>query len=101
MESVQAWLKVVLLGGLYCSCLQVFCPSVSGQVEIPGTVVQISAGDSHSAALTCEGKVYYWGTFRDNSGSFGLTPDGKNQPTPIPLDHDLKVTKIASGIIWF
>jgi regulator of chromosome condensation len=61
--------------------------------------VQISAGDSHSAALTSEGKVYYWGTFRDNSGSFGLTPDGKNQPMPIPLAHHLTVIKIASGIL--
>ncbi len=57
----------------------------------------VSAGDSHAAALTDEGKVYYWGTFRDNSGTFGLTPDGKNHSTPIPLAHHLKVKKIVSG----
>jgi len=98
MESVQVWPKVILLSGLFCSCLQGF--SISGQVEIPGTVVQISAGESHSAALTTEGKVYYWGTFRAYSSRLGLTPDGKDQPLPIPLAHDLKVTKIASGILW-
>ncbi len=62
-----------------------------------GKIIQICAGDSHSAALTSEGKVYYWGTFRDNSGTFGLTPDGQNQPLPIPLAHHLKVRKIVSG----
>ena len=49
--------------------------SFLGEVSLDGKIVQISAGDSHSAALTSEGKVYYWGTFRDNSGTFGLTPD--------------------------
>lgn len=36
-----------------------------GKVKIPGKVVQqISAGDSHSAALTTDGVVYAWGTFK-------------------------------------
>ncbi len=59
-------------------------------------VVQISAGDSHSVALTSAGKVYYWGTFRDSSGSFGLTPRGIEK-LPIPLCHELDVKKVASG----
>ena len=70
--------------------------SFLAEVKLDGKIVQICAGDSHSAALTSDGKVYYWGTFRDNSGSFGLTPDG-NQPSPIPLAHHLKVRKIVSG----
>jgi regulator of chromosome condensation len=69
----------------------------SGEIQLDGKIVQMSAGDSHSAALTSDGKVYYWGTFRDNSGSFGLTADGKSQPMPIPLAHHLKVKKIVSG----
>jgi len=60
-------------------------------------IVQISAGDSHSVALADDGKAYYWGTFRDSSGSFGLTPDGQMQKLPIPLAHHLDVAKIASG----
>ncbi len=70
----------------------------SGEVKLEGKIVQISAGDSHSAALTEDGKVYFWGNFRDNSGNFGLTSDGSNQPLPIPLAHHLKVKKIVSGL---
>ncbi len=62
-----------------------------GRVPIPGKVVQVSAGDSHSVALTEEGKAYYWGTFRDGSGPFGLTEDGDVKRTPVPLAHHLTV----------
>jgi regulator of chromosome condensation len=65
------------------------------------TIVQITAGDCHSAALTSEGRVYIWGSFRENEGKIGLTPDGEDQPYPIPLAHHLKVSKIASGILDF
>ena len=37
---------------------------VPGEVEIPGIVVQISAGDCHTAALLEDGTVYVWGSFR-------------------------------------
>jgi regulator of chromosome condensation len=67
-----------------------------GKVDIPGKVVQICAGDSHSAAMTEDGKAYYWGTFRDSSGSFGLTLRGIEK-TPVPLAQHLELKKIASG----
>ena len=37
-----------------------------GQVQLPLTpkIVQVSAGDSHSAVLLEDGSVYAWGTFR-------------------------------------
>lgn len=35
-----------------------------GKVELDGKVVQISAGDSHSAALLEDGRVFAWGAFR-------------------------------------
>ena len=38
------------------------------KVALDGKVVMISAGDSHSAALTEDGRVFAWGTFRDSSG---------------------------------
>jgi regulator of chromosome condensation len=38
-------------------------------------IIQIASGDSISAALTREGKVYTWGTFRDKNGIFGCTPN--------------------------
>ena len=37
---------------------------VPGKVDLRCRVVQVSAGDSHSAALSEDGKVYAWGTFR-------------------------------------
>ena len=67
-----------------------------GKVEIPGKVVQVSAGDSHTVALTEDGRAFYWGTFRDNSGSFGLTTNGIEK-LPIPLAPQLKIRKISSG----
>ena len=68
-----------------------------GEVKIDGKVVQICAGDGHSVALGEDGKVWYWGTFRDSSGSFGLTPDGAQQKAPVALAHHLDVAKISSG----
>jgi alpha-tubulin suppressor-like RCC1 family protein len=35
-----------------------------GKVDLEGHVVQITAGDSHTAALLADGKVYAWGSFR-------------------------------------
>lgn len=35
-----------------------------GKVSLDEKVVQVSAGDSHTAALTEEGTVFIWGAFR-------------------------------------
>lgn len=35
-----------------------------GPVSLPGVIVQITAGDSHSAALLEDGRVFAWGSFR-------------------------------------
>lgn len=35
-----------------------------GLVELQEKVVQVSAGDSHTAALTDDGRVFVWGSFR-------------------------------------
>lgn len=37
---------------------------VPGKVTLGEKVVQVSAGDSHTAALTEDGSVYIWGSFR-------------------------------------
>ncbi|KAK6622998.1 hypothetical protein RUM43_008850 [Polyplax serrata] len=67
-----------------------------GQVVLPGSVVQVTAGDSHSAALLEDGRVFAWGSFRDSHGAMGLTAQGKEK-RPIQLLSDKVVTKIASG----
>lgn len=35
-----------------------------GKVVLPGKATNISAGDSHTAALLEDGRVFIWGTFR-------------------------------------
>ncbi|RZC43084.1 regulator of chromosome condensation, partial [Asbolus verrucosus] len=67
-----------------------------GEVELPGKVIQMSAGDSHSAALLDDGRVFAWGTFRDSHGNMGLTLKG-NEKLPYEIIQDVHVIKIASG----
>eukprot|EP01134_Creolimax_fragrantissima_P005172 CFRG5172T1 len=68
-------------------------------------VVQVSCGDSHTAALCDDGSVYHWGIFRAADGKFGLKNDDHkkvfvNEPVPVPgLSNrkQVKVIKIVSG----
>ncbi|XP_019741786.1 regulator of chromosome condensation isoform X2 [Hippocampus comes] len=68
-----------------------------GKVALEEKVVQVSAGDSHTAALTEEGNVYVWGTFRDSNGVIGLLDalETTDVPTQVPLTET--VVKVASG----
>lgn len=34
------------------------------KIKLPAKIVQVSAGDSHTAALSEEGRVFMWGNFR-------------------------------------
>ncbi|KAL7747246.1 hypothetical protein RI367_007457 [Sorochytrium milnesiophthora] len=64
-------------------------------------VVKLAAGDSISLALTAEGKVYGWGTFREtNGGVLGFSPDVPRQAYPT-LIKDLEpevIVDIACGV---
>lgn len=66
-----------------------------GIVELPEPVAQVTAGDSHSAALTVSGKVFLWGNFRDSRGQMGLITAGKAEPEPKLVVSD--IVQIASG----
>ncbi|XP_038057576.1 regulator of chromosome condensation-like [Patiria miniata] len=66
------------------------------KVDLAEKVVQVSCGDSHTAALTQEGKVYMWGTFRDCNGPFGLTSEGMEK-LPVQILLKKTVVKISSG----
>ncbi|XP_066191292.1 regulator of chromosome condensation isoform X3 [Sylvia atricapilla] len=68
-----------------------------GPVELQEKVVQVSAGDSHTAALTEDGRVFVWGSFRDNNGVIGLLEPMKTSSIPLLLQLDAPVVKIASG----
>ncbi|KAH8300807.1 hypothetical protein KR059_008535 [Drosophila kikkawai] len=65
-------------------------------VELPGKALRISAGDSHSACILEDGRVYAWGSFRDSHGNMGLTIDG-NKRMPINLLDGQLCNSIASG----
>uniref|UniRef100_A0A8D0DGZ2 Regulator of chromosome condensation 1 n=1 Tax=Salvator merianae TaxID=96440 RepID=A0A8D0DGZ2_SALMN len=80
--------------------------SVPGLVDLKEKVIQVSAGDSHTAALTEDGRVFIWGAFRDENGVIGLLAPlkgGEGQestsgsPVPVELQLDVPVVKIASG----
>lgn len=45
---------------------------VPGKVGLDEKVVQVSAGDSHTAALTEDGAVFIWGAFRVSHSSTHL-----------------------------
>ncbi|XP_061919257.1 regulator of chromosome condensation isoform X1 [Entelurus aequoreus] len=70
---------------------------IPGRVELEEKVVQVSAGDSHTAALTKEGEVYLWGSFRDNNGVIGLLDPLKPSALPLKLPMIETVVKVASG----
>ncbi|KAG9192066.1 hypothetical protein G6011_10800 [Alternaria panax] len=61
------------------------------------TFVDVAAGDSCSFALTTEGAVYGWGTFRKNEGIMGFATDNKTAPRPVYIDGIKKVTQIVCG----
>ncbi|XP_003229442.1 regulator of chromosome condensation [Anolis carolinensis] len=76
--------------------------STPGLVDLKEKVVQVSAGDSHTAALTEDGRVFIWGAFRDENGVIGLLAPQKGEenvgsPLPVELQLDVPVVKIASG----
>ncbi|XP_036395386.1 regulator of chromosome condensation [Megalops cyprinoides] len=68
-----------------------------GKVELAERVVQVSAGDSHTAALTEDGAVFIWGSFRDNNGVIGLLEPMKKCTLPVKVPIEDPVVKIASG----
>ncbi|XP_038567724.1 regulator of chromosome condensation [Micropterus salmoides] len=70
---------------------------VPRKVTLEEKVVQVSAGDSHTAALTEDGTVYLWGSFRDNSGVIGLLEPMKISSVPVKIPMIEPVVKIVSG----
>jgi len=64
----------------------------------PGTVfTQVAAAASASFALTDDGHVYGWGTFRANDGKESFSPTIKRQLRPSLIPSLKGVTKLACG----
>lgn len=66
------------------------------KVELPGSAVRVSTGDSHTACLLSDGRVFAWGSFRDSHGSMGLTLEG-NKRFPVEVVPGGTFVDIASG----
>ncbi|TKA75474.1 hypothetical protein B0A55_04579 [Friedmanniomyces simplex] len=78
--------------------------SIPGEVDFSATevaegarFVQVAAGDSCSFALTDDGRVYGWGTFRGNEGLFGFNPHTEIAHRPILNPDVKKITSITAG----
>ncbi|XP_072890854.1 regulator of chromosome condensation isoform X2 [Hemitrygon akajei] len=69
---------------------------VPSRVLLDEHVVQVSAGDSHTAALTESGQVYIWGSFRDSNGVIGLLEAMKTSSLPQEVPLDVPIVKIVS-----
>ncbi|KHJ35151.1 putative ran exchange factor prp20 pim1 [Erysiphe necator] len=57
----------------------------------------VFAGDSTTFALTTDGRVYGWGTFRGNDGILGFRQDIKTQHKPMLIPELKNITDIACG----
>ncbi|PYH97765.1 Ran exchange factor Prp20/Pim1 [Aspergillus ellipticus CBS 707.79] len=67
--------------------------AISSEIFPDNTIfVEVAAGDSSSFALTDDGQVYGWGTFRSNDGILGFDASHKVQLTPklIPSLKEIK-----------
>jgi len=68
-----------------------------------GTVfTQVAAGDSASYAVTDEGLVYGWGTYRNDQGIWGFTVDStgnliKEQKTPVQIANLKNIVQVSCG----
>jgi len=57
-----------------------FCPGVVADELLPLTVLQISTGDSHCAALSQDGTVWAWGIFGVSSLLEGILHGSRGLP---------------------
>lgn len=66
------------------------------KVNLPNECLRITAGDSHSAFLLKDGRVFACGSFRDSHGTMGLNIKGKQQ-FPVEVVPGEEFVDIKSG----
>ncbi|KAJ6781403.1 hypothetical protein PWT90_02240 [Aphanocladium album] len=72
--------------------------AVDDEFFAPGTkFVQVVASDSATFALTQDGRVYGWGTFRSSDGVLGFTESINIQLRPMLMPTLKNITALAAG----
>lgn len=64
---------------------------------IPGKIVSVSCGGTHTMALTAEGKVYAFGDGRNGQLGLGNKTLQSNKPQLIPFVEGIKIAKVVCG----
>ncbi|RYO75151.1 hypothetical protein DL766_005204 [Monosporascus sp. MC13-8B] len=68
-----------------------------GSLDKKPNFVQVAATNSASFALTDDGYVYGWGTFRGSDGIFGFSPEVEVQARPVKVAGLENITTLAAG----
>lgn len=71
-------------GALGCQPVEESENYIPTLVNIPERIIEISAGDSFSVALSASGNVYIWGVFRDSNGIVGNVIEN---PTKLNIEN--------------
>ncbi|KAG5361742.1 Protein pim1 [Yarrowia sp. C11] len=71
--------------------------SIPALVDTEQRFVKIEASDSLSLALTAEGDVWAWGSFRNSQGTMGFSDKVKIQDRPAKIEELSNVAAIAAG----
>ncbi|XP_029841774.2 X-linked retinitis pigmentosa GTPase regulator isoform X2 [Ixodes scapularis] len=64
---------------------------------IPGKIVSVSCGGTHTMALTAEGKVYAFGDGRNGQLGLGNKTTQSSKPQPIPFPEGIKIARVVCG----
>jgi alpha-tubulin suppressor-like RCC1 family protein len=89
--------QVGVAGSGTCSVFGVAqpCATRPERVALSGSVAKVAAGESHTCALTAEGKAYCWG--RNDWGQLGIGRFGGTAAVPTPVLGALRFRDIAAG----
>lgn len=71
--------------------------SIPALVDTDLRFAKIEASDSLSIALTAEGDVYAWGSFRNSQGTMGFSDNVKIQERPAKIETLSNIASIAAG----
>ncbi|KAI0477567.1 RCC1/BLIP-II [Xylariaceae sp. FL0804] len=68
-----------------------------GEISHEDIITQVAATDSASFALTDDGFVFGWGTFRGTDGIIGFDQEHRIMPTPVWYNELQDIKKIVGG----